>query len=74
MLKLSWTENLLKNVLKIKAVKVRQATEDQSSEDHVTKVLKSRSSEERIQRIRFRRSESERNVEDQPSFAEVQIG
>ena len=64
----------MKNVLKIKAVRIRQATDDQSSEDHVTKVLKNRSSEERIQRIGFRRSESERNVEVQPSFVEVQIG
>ena len=64
----------MKKVLKIKGERERQATDDQSSEDHVTKVLKNRSSEERIQRIGFRRSESERNVEDQPSFAEVQIG
>ena len=56
MLKLSWTENLLKNVLKIKLQEYAKASNDQSSEDHVTKVLKSRSSEERIQRIVFRRS------------------
>ena len=74
MLKLSWTEILLKNVLKIKDVRIHQATDDQSSEDHVTKVLKKRSSEERFQRIAFRRSKSERNVGIQPSFAEVQIG
>jgi hypothetical protein len=59
--------------LKTKAERKRQATDDQSSEDHVTKVLKNRSYEERIQRIGFRRSESERNVEVQPRLAETQI-
>ena len=38
------------------------------------KVLKNRGSEERIQRIRFRRSDSERNVEVQPRLAEAHIG
>jgi len=44
----SWRPKLWKRTPK--------ATEDQSSEDHVTKVLKSRISEERILRIAFRRS------------------
>ena len=64
----------MKNVLKIKALRIRQATEDQSSEDHVTKVLKIRSSEERIQRIGFRRTESERKVASSTKLREVQIG